>query len=325
VAAAPKPQPRQRNVDAKSPSTTNTTEATSRRSPYDSIDGMLSEERATPVSSRSTPASHRQSPYDERRDTRAGGHSNVDHRNSPGVFSGDRQKSGAHNSPLVEYRTTPIDSHKTAYGDSRSPLDHRKSPAEKNYDDLFQARSQGTANRKSPVDKSLFDDEIKPRKSPKDTIKSHPGHKSPFDSMSSPEIRKSPFDANTKRQTAPGHKARDSPTMQRKGSVLDFLTETNGHHGDHSDDGGNRGTRRTSPTGKKTPTGVSKNPFDHVIKSQRDERSNHDKSPVSGTLEKKKPRHQSVKRVCFSFDLLHLELLFYFSFEEIRNLSVTLQ
>ena len=189
------------------------------------------------------------------------------------------------------------------YGESRrSPIDRRdfadrKSP----HSDMF---------RKSPLDRHEFEEEKEElfqsydarQKSPSERLGSA-GTKSPLADrrQSSTLRRQSSFedDTTTKfdRQKSPGsnrkspvrdrrktpvgfqQKAEGSPSAQRKGSVIDFLTESTGVKENASSDeeqkhrarkkSGSpqlRGRKSTSPSSKRSES-TEKNPFDNVCKS----------------------------------------------------------
>jgi len=265
----PKPLPRQKRLQDDDDVTTPV--PASRTSP-NVLDHRMPAARRTPTSDqRTTPVDRRNLPADEQFSDR----NKIDDDDRGHRYSDSRR------SPLDRHDFTDG---KSPYSDifRRSPLDRSEFEEEKESFERY------GASRKSPSDKPIPMDRKSPiadrrpsntsdRKSPYegDLFASYNRQKSPADDRKSPslsrDLRKTPVDFQRKKES--------SPSTQKRGSVVDFLTESTGVKETESSDEEkkyrarhksgspqSRGPKSSSPSLKRSGS-TEKNPFDEVCKS----------------------------------------------------------
>ena len=309
----PKPLPRQKRVqdddDVKTPV------PTSRTSP-NVLDHRTPAARKTPTSDhRITPVGLRNSPADEREqfadrhktDGDDRGHGYSDSRRSPL----DRHDFADRKSPHSDmFRKSPLD--RSEFEERKESFERygasRKSPSEK-LSTMDRKSPHSDMFRRSPLDRSEFEEgkesferygtsrklpaekpiptdrkssvtdhrpsNASSRKSPYegDTFTSYNREKSPADDRKSPgrDLRKTPVDFQRKKE--------GTPSAHKRGSVVDFLTDSTGVKETESSDDENkhrvqrkssspqsRGQNSSSPAFKRSGS-TDKNPFDEIGKS----------------------------------------------------------
>jgi len=309
----PKPLPRQKRLQDDDDVTTPV--PASRTSP-NVLDHRMPAARRTPTSDqRTTPVDRRNLPADEQFSDRNKiddddrGHRYSDSRRSPL----DRHDFTDGKSPYSDiFRRSPLDrsefeeekesferygasrklpSEKLSSAERKSPHSDifRKSPLDRrDFEEGKESFERYGASRKSPSDKPIPMDRKSPiadrrpsntsdRKSPYegDLFASYNRQKSPADDRKSPslsrDLRKTPVDFQRKKES--------SPSTQKRGSVVDFLTESTGVKETESSDEEkkyrarhksgspqSRGPKSSSPSLKRSGS-TEKNPFDEVCKS----------------------------------------------------------
>jgi len=267
----PKPLPRQKRLlDDDDDDNARAPVATVRTS-QNSLDRKTPPARKTPTGDqRLTPVDWRKSPANDR-DPFAARRNVVD--DDRGYRYGE-----SHQSPLDRRDFT----------DRKSPLSDifRKSPLDRReFEEGKESFVKHGMNRKSPSERRDYAD----RKSPLDhEPPSMSSRKSPFDDdkhtksnrQKSPATdRKTPTTDHRKTPVSFQRKKEDSPSVQRKGSVVDLLTESAGvresvgsdeerkyRSGRRSGSPQSRGRKSTSPSSKRDRS-TEKNPFENVRKS----------------------------------------------------------
>ena len=341
----PKPLPRQKRLQDDDDVTTPV--PASRTSP-NVLDHKMPAARRTPTSDhRTTPVDRRNLPADERQqfgDRHKIDDDERDHRYSDSRRSPlDRRDFTDRKSPHSDiFRRSPLDrsefeeekdsferygasrklpSEKLNSAERKSPHSDifRKSPLDRHdFEEGKESFERYGASRKSPSEKPTAMDRKSPvadrrpstsnRKSPyaDDSFTSYNRQKSPADDRKSPgrDLRKTPVDFQRKKES--------SPSSQKRGSVVDFLTEYTGVKETETSDEEkkyrtrhksgspqSRGPKSSSPSLKRSGS-TDKNPFDEVCKSPggTSKSSKRNRTPDSSDI-KPGRRHSQVTFCCY--------------------------